>query len=585
MGMTKIHLLPEEVSQKIAAGEVIERPFSVVKELVENSLDAGAADIQVTLEEGGKALIRVIDNGHGMTAGDAKICFLRHSTSKISGEDDLEHISSLGFRGEALPSISAVSRVTLKTAAQGKAKGTEIRREGEKELAVLDTAFPAGTSIEVKDLFFNMPARRKFLRSERSELTRITKTLTEIALASPGVRFTLVHNKREIFKLPAVKTHRERIFQLFGKKTTEFLIDVDHADGNRRITGHVTRPPGGRGDRTRQYFYVNRRPVKDRTLQAALNQALRGFLEKDRFPECWLFLTLPYDEVDVNVHPAKTEVRFNDTSGIFRLVKRGIEGAVLAAQGLKDISLPRVEEGDAGYWIKDRKRPPSPGDRYQAEGEPLSPDMPFAAGVPPDHGRDLFAGIEEKGEGIPAVLGQYKKAYIIAGDREGLLIIDQHNAHERVLFEEYSRIKGAESWPRKMSLMPLVFELSPSQFVVFEAEQILLEEAGFTAEAMGGRSVALKEYPDIFQEGEARDVFFTLLEELGGDKIEDRRRHILATMACRSAVKYGEPLSRERMEYLVEKLFQTDNPSLCPHGRPIIIRISDLEIEKGLKRR
>jgi DNA mismatch repair protein MutL len=577
--MTKIRLLPEDVSQKIAAGEVIERPFSVVKELVENALDADAAEIQVFLEEGGKSLIRVIDNGFGMPPEDAKICFLRHSTSKITSEADLEHISSLGFRGEALPSISAVSRVRLKTAASGAVKGTEIRREGERELTVSDTAFPTGTSIEVRDLFFNLPARRKFLRSERSELTRTTKTLTEIALTHPGVRFSLTHNTREIFNLPAVKTHRERIFQLFGKKTTDTLIDLDHSEGGRRIFGHVSRPPGGRGDRAHQYVFINRRPVRDRTVQAALSQAFRGFLEKGRFPECWLFLTLPYNEVDVNVHPAKSEVRFDDSSAVFRLVKRGLEKAILEAQGLKDINLAGIQETEATYWIRDKKKPPSTPPRAQLGEDPCSPEEKSS------FARDLFDEREEGKNSARVVLGQYKSAYIIAGDPEGLLIIDQHNAHERVLFEEYRKIKGAESWPRKMGLMPLVFELSPSQLVVFEAQQELLEGAGFTAESMGARSVALKEYPDIFKESEARDVFFSLLEELCGDKIEDRRRLILATMACRSAVKYGEALSRERMEYLVEKLFQTDNPSLCPHGRPIIIRISKMEIEKGLKRR
>ena len=393
------------------------------------------------------------------------------------------------------------------------------------------------------------------------------------------MRFALTHKKREIFNLPAVKTYRERIFQLFGNKTTDTLIAVDFSEGGRRIFGHVSRPPGGRGDRAHQYSFINSRPVRDRTMQAAISQAFRGFLEKDRFPECWLYLTLPFNEVDVNVHPAKSEVRFDDSSAVFRLVKRGIELAIFERQGLKDISLPAIQETEVSYWIKDRKTPPAATPRMTADGNS------FPSWERSPYTQDLFHGGEEARASAATVLGQYKNAYIIAGDPEGLLIIDQHNAHERVLFEEYRKIKGGRSWPRKMSLMPLVFELSPSQLVVFEEQKELLEESGFSAESMGGRSVALKEYPDIFKEAEARDVFFSLLEELGGNKIEDRRRLVLATMACRSAVKYGEPLPRERMAYLVERLFQTDNPSLCPHGRPIIIRISNTQIEKGLKRR
>lgn len=576
--MSKIKRLPDEIAQKIAAGEVIERPHSVVKELVENALDAEAGEIIVHLEEGGKSLIRVTDNGHGMTPEDAEMCFLRHSTSKISSESDLEHISTLGFRGEALPSISSVARVTLKTALAGSARGTLVRREGEKLLEVSETAFPPGTSIEVRDLFFNLPARRKFLRSDRSELTRITKSLTETVLARPDVRFVLTHKNREIFSLPAVRSLKERIFQLFGRKTTDSLMAVDYDEGQHRITGFASRPPSGRGDRAHQYFFLNARPVKDRTVQAALTQAFRGFLEKDRYPECFLFLEVPFGEVDVNVHPAKSEVRFRDSSAIFHLVRRGVEVSVLSSQGIKDIRIPQAMEPE-GYWIRDKKKPLS----SQAPGQVSGPEPPSSVHESPPE--DLFSSAEGRRDAAPAVLGQYKSAYIIAEDRDGLLIIDQHNAHERVLFEQYSRIQETRRWPRRLSLIPLVFELSPSQQVAFEEQQELLEEAGFIAEHMGGRSVALKEFPDIFEESRAREVFFTLLDELSQEKIENRRQHLLATMACRSAVKYGETLSRERMDYLVEKLFQTGNPSLCPHGRPIIIRIEDTEIEKGLKRR
>ncbi|MCK4338033.1 MAG: DNA mismatch repair endonuclease MutL, partial [Candidatus Aminicenantes bacterium] len=308
--MSSIKILSSEISVKIAAGEVIERPQSAVKELVENSLDAGATEIKVELLDGGKGLIRVTDNGYGMSREDALICFERHSTSKIENEDDLARIATLGFRGEALPSISAVSRITLRTNVKDGEKGTLIQREGKKVLEVSDTAFPHGTSFEVRDLFFNLPARKKFLRTERSELTLIAKYLTYAALAYPNVRFSLRHGQREIFNHPPVAGLKERIFQIYGKSVLETLMEVDYRDGDRRLYGFVSLPPNGRRDRSRQLFFVNKRPVKEKTIQAAFNQAFRGFLEKDRSAEGFLFLTVPYVDVDVNVHPTKSEVRF-----------------------------------------------------------------------------------------------------------------------------------------------------------------------------------------------------------------------------------------------------------------------------------
>ena len=335
--MKKIHLLPEDVAQKIAAGEVVERPVSVVKELVENSLDAGASEIRVDLVDGGKALIKVRDDGAGMDREDAALCFRRHSTSKIAREEDLEHIATLGFRGEALASIAAVSRLTLRTSDGSADRGTMIEREGERLVSVTDIAFPRGTSVEVRDLFFNLPARRKFLRSGQSELGPVTKYVTQAALASPGVRFTLVHGTREIVACPPVATLRERVFQLFGRKMVDGLMDVAAADGEARLEGLASLPLAGRPDKTVQYFFVNGRPVKDRILMAALSQAYTGILEKGRSPEAFLFLTLPFSEVDVNVHPAKSEVRFRDTQIVFRLVLRAVGEGAARGHTIKEV--------------------------------------------------------------------------------------------------------------------------------------------------------------------------------------------------------------------------------------------------------
>lgn len=565
--MSKIVLLSPDVSQKIAAGEVIERPFSAVKELVENSLDAGASEIKTELHSGGKRLIRVTDDGQGMNREDALLCFERHSTSKISGVNDLDRIATLGFRGEALPSISAVSRIILKTSDGKGEKRTLIEKEGEKVIQVSDIAFPKGTSVEVRDLFFNLPARKKFLRSERAELSWITRYMTHVSLAYPGVRFSLVHGKRHVFDYPSVKTLKERIFQVYGKSLLEHLMEVDHEEEGRRLYGFASVPPSGRRDRTHQLFFVNRRLVKDRNLQAGLNQAYRGFLEKDQFSEAFLFLSCPYEDVDINVHPAKAEIRFTDPHAFFQIILHSIEKAMLKKQGIKEV-YPASESAKRRLRIEEGMR----------ERSFLSPERKQEAWTdvlpPPEKGERVF----------PRILGQYQDTYIIASSEDGILIIDQHNAHERVLFEKYQDIDKKKKWPQKLVLFPVLFELSPSQVLSLEGNQAVLEDAGFRVEAMSGRSISLKEFPDLFKEEEAKEIFLSLLEDIKGDKIKDKKVKLLATLACKTAVKAGQPLSFEKMSYLVEELFKTSNSSLCPHGRPVMVKIERKEIERGLKR-
>lgn len=566
--MKKIHLLAPEISQKIAAGEVIERPFSVVKELVENALDAGASEIKVELQAGGKKYIKVQDNGAGMSREDAQLCFERHATSKISSEHDLEKITTLGFRGEALASISAVSELVLKTSDGEDEMGIRVERKGGDLVSVQDIAFPKGTSVEVKDLFYNLPARRKFLRSDPSELAVIVRYLSGVALAFPEVRFSLVHSRREILNCPQVGSYRERIFQLYGKDVLEKLMEIDFAERESRILGYGSRPPLGKADKAHQVFFINRRLVKDRVLQAALNQAYRGFLERELFPEAFLFLTLPYAEVDVNVHPAKAEVRFRDSQFIFYLVLRSVEKAMLRERGIKEIYPSR-------------------------EAEDLQPRVeetawrPFVKVVESENrAQILFPAADESkaGKAYPHVLGQYLNTYIVAGGEEGLFIIDQHNAHERVLFEKYKEIDAQKRWPQKIPLIPLLVDLSPSQVLSLEKNQSLLEEAGFRVEAMGGRTFVLNGFPDIFELEAAKEVLLALLEEMGEEEIERKREKLLATLACKTAIKANEVLPQEKMDYLVEELFKTSNPSLCPHGRPVIIKVDKNQIEKGLKR-
>ncbi|MGD8538559.1 MAG: DNA mismatch repair endonuclease MutL [Candidatus Aminicenantes bacterium] len=565
----RIRVLPAEISQKIAAGEVIERPFSIVKELVENSLDALSTDVKVDLKGGGKSQIRVTDNGRGMRREDAEIAFERHSTSKISEESDLERIDTLGFRGEALPSISAVSRVILKTNHQGGERGTLIEREGENLLRVSDVGFPKGTSVEVRDLFFNLPARRKFLRSDRSELNQIVRYLTQVTLAHHNVGFSLSHEGRAIFNYPPVNTLIERIFQVYGKSGVENLIEIQHAEGEQRLFGYASRPPSGRKDRKRQLFYVNGRLVKDKVLMAALNRAYSSFLEKDLYPEAYLFLAIPPADVDVNVHPAKTEVRFVNSSSVFRLVTRGLERSLLEGLGVKAV-YPAEAKTQTGGRIEEQPHPP------------IFPDFRSEAAKP---SFELFPQTGKETSPSPRILGQYMDLYIIVADEEGIRIIDQHNAHERILFERYAAINRTEEWPRKQALLPLLFDLSASEEISLEENRHLLEGAGFRVDAMGGRSFALKEYPDIFTEEEAKDIFLSLLEEISASRIEDKQDALLATLACKTAIKAGEILSFDKMAYLVEELEKTKNSSLCPHGRPIQVKIDLKTIEKGLKRK
>jgi DNA mismatch repair protein MutL len=567
--VNKIQLLPTEVSQKIAAGEVIERPFSVVKELVENSLDAGATEIAVELQEGGKKYIKVQDNGSGMSPEDAAICFERHATSKISSEADLGRIATLGFRGEALASISAVSRLTLRTSDGEGESGTLVEREGRELRSVQEIGFPRGTSVEVRDLFFNLPARRKFLRSEKSEVGLIVRWVTGVALAYPETRFLLVHSRREVLNCPPVESVRERIFQLFGKTVLETLMEIDFEDGQTRVNGFSSRPPQGRPDKSHQLFFVNRRLVKDRVLQAALNQAYRGFMEKDSFAQAFLFLAIPCGDVDVNVHPVKAEIRFRDSQFVFYVVLKAVDKSMLKEEGVKRI-----------YPVPDHER------AQRRVEEPRSPGLVLPAGDVGAGSWELFPlRAEPEGEeGGLRVLGQFLEAYIVAADEQGLLVIDQHNAHERVLFEKYREIDSAKRWPQKVPLIPLLFDLSPSQELSLEENREVLEVSGFRVEAMGGRTFALKGFPDIFDQEEAKNALFVLLEEMSGIEKAGRREKLMATLACRTAIKAGERLNREKMDYLVEELFKTSNPSLCPHGRPVVLRIEKNEIEKSLKR-
>ncbi len=586
--MPLIKILPAGVASKIAAGEVVERPVSVVKELVENALDAGATEIRVDLLNGGKKLIRIQDNGRGMSQEDAALCFKRHATSKISEEEDLERISTFGFRGEALASISAVSRVVLKTS-DGSGAGYLVEREGEKLLRFSESAFPKGTLVEVQDLFFNLPARRKFLRSERSELSLVVNYLTGQALAFPEIKFVLTNNQKEIINCPAVSSLRERIYQIFGRKVLDKLMPLEYEEDRYVIYGLSSRPFAGRLDRQHQLFYVNRRPVKDRMLTAALTQAYLGLLEKGKYPEGFILLSIPFNQVDVNVHPAKSEVRFREPQKVFRLILKAVEMGARSESLVKTIIVAREEvSGREGTeWAKTEADQSELVWSVQEEELPA----PVQAEVASHYGltaaqKKMQAKRESETAGKSfRVLGQYLNSYIVAVSDEAVFIIDQHNAHERILFEKFLELGRTTGWNSKQPLFPQVLELSPAQKLSYEEMKYELEELGFGLEPMGGNSLVLREYPEILSDEEVREVFFALIEDSEDFRLKDRMERLLATMACKTAVKAGQPLQQEEMEFLVRELFNSEQPGLCPHGRPVVIRLERSRIERILGRK
>lgn len=596
--MARIKVLPAEVAQKIAAGEVVERPVSVVKELIENSLDAGATEIKIELEEGGKKLIRLQDNGCGLSQEDAVLCFKRHATSKLEKEEDLEHIATLGFRGEALASISAVSRLTLKTYNGEGDRGYQVEREGDRLIRFLEIAFPRGTMVEVRDLFFNLPARRKFLRGERSELNLITSYVTQAALAFPGVKFILVHNGRQLLNCPAVSTLEERVYQLYGRQLLDGLMAVDYEEGGYRLSGLSSRPFAGRADRQHQLFFVNRRPIKDRLLGAALTQAYLGMLDRQKSPECFLFLDLPYELVDVNVHPAKAEIRFKEPQAVFGLILRAIELAARSESLIKPVMIGEAGRGEKRQPSKETSQPEL---NLQEKEEQKENDRSIEKELgekiqAPEWTRQASPTWRQPGEtqqvaentATPRagrhILGQYLNAYLVVTAEEGLMIVDQHNAHERILFEKFKKLDEEKGWASRQMLFPQVLELSPEEVLHLEELQEELAGLGFELESLGERSYSLRAFPDVFDEARATEILRGILAEGGPERLKSKRDRMLATMACKAAIKAGQPLSQAEMEFLAAELFQTSQPGVCPHGRPIIVEISRDKIEKTLGR-
>ncbi|MGH9450532.1 MAG: DNA mismatch repair endonuclease MutL [Terriglobia bacterium] len=646
-----IRILPEAVANKIAAGEVVERPSSVVKELLENSLDAGAHRVEVHVEAGGRRLIRVEDDGAGMSRDDAMLAFERHATSKIRSAEDLFDVTTLGFRGEALPSIASVSRVLLQTRSTEDAAGTQLEIHGGRLRDVREIAWPSGTRFEVRDLFYNTPARRKFLKSESTELGHIAGLATHYALAHPEKSFRLTSMTHEILNASPVETFRQRLYQVMGGQTMEQLVEIvpvtrempvyAHAEAEEenalppaltraRVFGFVSRPEVQKLNRNQIYFFVNRRLVRDRLIQHAITEAYRNILPSGVFPVALVFLEVPAGEVDVNVHPSKTEVKFRHSSFIHDFARDVVRGALMASRPMaafparssaKDPVRPVPAPEPAGEESRPWPREPEPASGQPAaagfqlseprprpatgalpfgadEGTSLrTPPQPWPAQHPlqhagPDDRAAAATGADHDGaDEFPKnlrPLGQVRESFIIATNDEGLWIIDQHVAHERVLFEQRLRSIREKSVEGQRLLLPVIVELKPAQQAVFEDIARELSVNGFEAEPFGQRTIAIKSAPAEVRPEAAERLLLAILDGVGAEgaglSLDVLHHRIAATVACHAAVKVNMPLDNQKLEWLLRELAKTECPMTCPHGRPILLRYSLREIQKAFKR-
>ena len=688
--MSKIRVLPDNLSNQIAAGEVVERPASVIKELVENSIDAGATRVHIDVELGGRRLMRITDNGEGMMRDDAILAFERHATSKIKSLEDLSKIETLGFRGEALASIASVAKIELLTKTENETVGTRVVIEGGRLIDVKDAARPTGTTLCVKDLFFNTPARRKFMRSEATENYHLASIVTHYALAHPEISFVLTSNGREVLRVSTAKDLRERAFQIFGSNLIESLLQVD---GGReyiaKIKGYISAPRERRTTRDAQYFFINGRFVRDKLLSRALTEGFRAVLPHGVYPVAFLFLDVPLEEVDVNVHPAKTEVRFRRAEAVRDVIAEAIRKALTSAGIIREeitqafgnfdsevkpetrlpinnyeqqkielfsqesaetnsietpfsLNKPKavepetmsqnvetsepetvIEEQTIEIYSKDfedfvqakagqnessfrteiqpvegfeRSQPSSTNDNSFVDAQPSSLNNSAVSvsnyGVMPpvDSGANLPKSVPVESLSAAKIrpIGQLHDSYIIAIDDEGMLLIDQHVAHERILFDKFRRKEVERNIKSQNLLLPGTIDLTPAQAVSFEYIEPELERLGFSTMRLSGRTVAIKSIPADIPAREVRNLLVELIEtvdkEKRGNAIETIRDNLAASLACKAAVKINMKLTIEKMQWLIDRLAFTTSPTTCPHGRPIVLRITMKDIERAFHR-
>ncbi|OEU51856.1 MAG: hypothetical protein BA871_01535 [Desulfuromonadales bacterium C00003096] len=596
----QIRILPEQLCNQIAAGEVVERPASVVKELVENALDAQASKIVIEIEGGGKRLIRITDNGCGMDREDAFLCLERHATSKLRSEADLFHLQTLGFRGEALPSIAAISRLRLRTRIAEALEGWEIQVDGGTVRHAEATGMPVGTLIEVRNLFFNTPARRKFLRRDETEAGHISDTITKLALACPQVQFQLLNNGRRQIDLNRQKNLTERVSGLLGRSVLKDLLPVEGSMGGMRLHGLISQPSLNRSATGSQFTFINGRYIRDRLVQHALRAGYRHLLLKGRHPIVVLFLEMAPEQVDVNVHPTKHEVRFRDQSVVHDFIVQTLQETLRSAASPSSVPAfvrPAPAAGDKAIWPPPSRplstaevvieQPPAVGEgsanypAAQLEEINDAIDLPDLLSVAPLHeGGGYYASLR--------VIGQFCDSYLLCEDKQSLLLIDQHAAHERIGFEKLRaqyRDCGVE---RQGLLFPLVLDFDHREAASLEEHQAELQLFGFELERFGGNSFVLKGIPQILGDAEAEKLIRDVVAELssfgGSSLVEERIEQLLVLMACHRVIRANQQLNRQEIDYLLQELDQVDFSGHCPHGRPVVQRFPLAEIERMFKR-
>ncbi len=592
--MGKINRLPADLANQIAAGEVVERPAAVAKELVENALDAGSERISVTIELGGKRLIRVEDDGEGMLPADAAVAVERHATSKIGGLEDLNAIATLGFRGEALPSIASVSHLRLRTRARGASSGIEVRVDGGGQPSTSEVGTPEGTTVEVRDLFYNVPARRKFLKSDGAETSHISRGLTQMALGHCAVGFTLVSGRRTLLDCPPVAGFADRFYQIYGERAD--LVEVRKEAAGIRLFGLVAALADQGPTRGPQHIFVNGRMVKDKTIAHAVHEAYSKASIKPRSPELHLFLQMPHDRVDVNVHPTKAKVRFLEQSLVHEIVRRGM------ADALGQDAVPHVRPEPRRATV------PSPPQARSIPGVLAGTSAASRWGPVTDVFRrtDTVTARSTVGQvretvgvtgvdGAAAVgtapmipLGQFRDTFIIAVDNDGVVIIDQHVAHERILFEQVMERLTAGTLEAQRLLEPLVMELPAASRDALAAHADDLARLGFEVDVFGGDSVRITAAPSLLERTSCEVAVRALADDLEGldrgASVDEALRRIAATTACHAAVKANDRLTAEKMTYLLEELRRTAYSTVCPHGRPVLLRLTRQQLEKSFER-
>ena len=595
--MTRIQRLPPALANQIAAGEVVERPASVVKELVENALDAGARRIAISIDFGGKKLVAVEDDGAGMGREDAELAIERHATSKIRTATDLAAISTLGFRGEALPSIASVSRFRLRTRLRGALSGTEVRVEAGHVLGITETGAPEGTLIEVCDLFFNLPARRKFLKADTAESAQVSRLATQLALGYPDVGFVLRSGGRLVLEAPPAGSLEERFYQVYGDRPD--LVPVNKDAAGISVRGFVAALGEQGPARGPQHVFVNRRIVRDRTIAHAIQHAYSVATIKERSPEVHLFIELAPDRVDVNVHPTKAEVRFLDQGLVHEILRRAIIDA-LGHTGAPELVLaappPPISALAGALPLGFAGSSVTPSGTSAVQGgsawlpQGAAPGS-GAAGLAPSPSQAATAPGREAIDGLirPMVpLGQFRNTFIIAADEEGIAIIDQHVAHERILFEQISERLTGRPLDSQRLLTPVILELAPGERQSLLTHASALAKFGFEVEDFGGAALRVCSVPAILDWPRIEAALHAVAADLDGlnpgAPVDEVLRQIAATMACHAAVKANDPLTREKMQYLLDELRRTAHSSVCPHGRPVVLRLTRREIEKNFDR-